>query len=368
MTELDLAGLQQVKFQEVEKQLRAMWGATAEAEDAEHSRPVIRACALNLVVYVADRTSLPRMLAAIDQVSLSIPSRAIVLVTDPQKAGDDLTTYIKSVCRLPDASGRRLCCEQVVVVGGVQAGSVIHSAIDPLLVPDLPVYLWWNYRPEFDGPLFEKLARAANRLIVDTEVFDREAFGRLVDFVPRGCDDLAISDLNWGRLTRWRQILAQLYDSAQYRNHLAGLQRMDVEWISNGAFPVRPLLLTAWMAGRLKWNPQGKMEGSGNSIRMQFGSAVAEISVVVTLRSGPVENSAIVGVELHTADGADFLLKKLPDQDFTETTVKLPGIASNVMVGEMTKIELEEILSQELEVLDRDWVYEEALRMAARLI
>ncbi len=368
MTELSLAGIQQVELQDVEKTLRAMWGSTASAEDAEKAAPVIRACALNLVVYVADKSSLPRMLEAIDQVSLSSPNRAIVLVIDSEKMGADLATYIKSVCRLPDASGRKLCCEQIVVVGGPEASNVIHSVIDPLLVPDLPVYVWWNYRPEFEGPLFERFTRVADRLIVDSDLFDRNDFDRLVDFVSRGSKDLVVSDLNWGRLTRWRQLLSQIYDSVHYRTHLNRLQRVQMECFLRSPFPVRVLLLTGWLASRLSWIPEGRITQRENGVDARFRTPAEDISVSFTMIAGNGEDSAISSIRLDTADGATFLVKRSAGGDFAETSVQLPGAVSNVSVGKMPNIALEEILSRELELLDRDWAYEEALQMASRLV
>ena len=367
MTGLNLEGTRQVELHNVDKELRAMWGAAAGAESVEPAAPVIRAFALNLVVYVADRTRLADILGVIDRVSASNPNRAIVLLTDADVDGTDLTTNIRSVCHTSDKGGKKLCCEQVVVVGGPGTDSVIHSVLPPLLVPDLPVFLWWNHRPDLAGNVFQRLCKVVDRVIVNSDPYNRQDFDRFADFVVHGSEEAAISDLNWGRLTRWREILAQFYDSSQYRVHLGRLNGIELEYASTGMFPVRPLLLVGWLARCLGLAPLEKMRQSDNCYRARLRSATDEISVTMTVTAAAGSDSVISNIRLATADDAAFAASRVPRGDFAETMVTLPGAESERRIAKMNANTVEQLLRQELEMLDRDTLYEESLRMASQL-
>jgi glucose-6-phosphate dehydrogenase assembly protein OpcA len=110
--------------------------------------------------------------------------------------------------------------------------------VQPLLLPDLPVFLRWRGLPPFgDGP-FEQLVDVVDRVIVDsTEWPDLPApYARLAELFDRA----VVSDIAWARTSRWRPQLASLWPG------IADVQRIEVEGTQAQAS-----LLAGWLRSRL---------------------------------------------------------------------------------------------------------------------
>jgi len=81
----------------------------------------------------------------------------------------------------------------------------------PHLIADLPVFLLWGQDPTADLTVLPKLEGLADRLIFDSEA---------VDDLPRFASRLLAKasdgfvDMNWARLSPWRQTLAHPFNNA----------------------------------------------------------------------------------------------------------------------------------------------------------
>src|SRR5207245_4465671 len=76
--------------------------------------------------------------------------------------------------RLPVPEGARLVCyEQILVRARGNVDDRLASALIPLLVPDLPVFLWWTGTPPLGSRSFTDLLRLTDRLVVDSADFAR---------------------------------------------------------------------------------------------------------------------------------------------------------------------------------------------------
>jgi glucose-6-phosphate dehydrogenase assembly protein OpcA len=110
--------------------------------------------------------------------------------------------------------------------------------VQPLFLPDLPVFLRWRGLPPFGADYFETLVDVVDRLIVDsTEWPDLPApYGDLVHVFDR----VAVSDIAWARTSRWRPQLASLWPE------IADVRRIRV--IGTAA---QAQLLAGWLRSRL---------------------------------------------------------------------------------------------------------------------
>jgi glucose-6-phosphate dehydrogenase assembly protein OpcA len=146
------------------------------------------------------------------------PSRTIVLVPDPD--GDDALDAAVEVDCFP-IGDRRIAVETIRLrLGGTRAQAPA-SVVQPLLLPDLPVFLRWRGLPPFgDGP-FEQLLDVVDRLIVDSTEWPGlpEPYAKLAEIFDR----VAVSDIAWARTSRWRPQLASLWPG------IADMQRIEVE-------------------------------------------------------------------------------------------------------------------------------------------
>jgi glucose-6-phosphate dehydrogenase assembly protein OpcA len=165
------------------------------------------------------------------------PSRTIVLFPQPDKEdGIDADVEIDVY---PVGDGRQICTETIRIRLNGPRAAAPASVVQPLLLPDLPVFLRWRGVPPFGDPAFEGLVDAVDRLIVDsTEWTDLPApyeglhgiFGRVV-----------VSDIAWARTSRWRPQLASLWPD------IASLSKIRVTGTAAQAH-----LLAGWLRTRLK--------------------------------------------------------------------------------------------------------------------
>jgi len=67
-------------------------------------------------------------------------------------------------------------------------------------------------------------------VIVDSAGYAADDLRSLSHFVEQLCQmGVAVSDLNWGRLTPCRQLFAQFFDSVECRDHLATIEEVHIE-------------------------------------------------------------------------------------------------------------------------------------------
>ena len=136
---------------------------------------------------------------ALEHVGPSHPLRAIVATP----ADGELRATVASSCWV-GASDRQVCSERVLVAAGPRA---LPSAVTSLLVPDLPVFLWWQGPFDRSDGLAAELAGLASRVIVDSGEcsLDGVAAARILARSVGG-------DLAWAGLLPWRDAVAGLFD------------------------------------------------------------------------------------------------------------------------------------------------------------
>jgi glucose-6-phosphate dehydrogenase assembly protein OpcA len=165
------------------------------------------------------------------------PSRTIVLVPEPE-AEDGLEGDVE-VDVFPAGDGREICTETIRIRLKGNRASAPASVVEPLFLPDLPVFLRWRGAPEFGGAAFESMLDVVDRLIVDsTEWPDlRNAYAQLAEIFGR----VVVSDIAWARTSRWRRQLATLWPGIA-----------DVKTIRVTGTAAQAELLAGWLRSRLR--------------------------------------------------------------------------------------------------------------------
>ena len=180
------------------------------------------------------------------------PSRTIVLVPDPE--AEDGIEAMADVAQYPLGNGRQVCVETIRVRLNGSRAEVPASVVQPLLLPDLPVFLRWRGLPPFGARPFEELIDVVDRLIVDsTEWPDLPApYTRLAEIFDR----VVVSDIAWARTSRWRPQLASLWPGIK-----------DVKTIEVTGTEAQADLLAGWLRSRLGHDvaleqvPSDRLEG-----------------------------------------------------------------------------------------------------------
>lgn len=360
----------------VERVLAEIWQETG-GEQLETEDAVMRSRAANVMLFVTGETALEESQQTIRELSLIHPCRALVMLGQRHEPDVDIEMFVSAFCQTERRSQTaELCCEQVTLVARGQFVSELPSAATPLLVPDLPVFLWWHDLARLNDDCFLALTRAADRLVIDSVDLsagnlDLETIARL--FSRKGNDEIAVSDINWARLTSWRALLANFYDVQEYRAALADLESVQIDYVgpeSNAqGIATQALLAAGWLASRLGWEIEsGSATEAGISLlaKTQAGGSIR--LELQRLEKADVRPGRLARVELKSRAGNALFVVSRADNGLhliTEATVdgrSCPGRTLPVRNRSTAQL-----LSREMEILGRDTTYEAAVRVAAKI-
>ena len=184
------------------------------------------------------------------------PSRTIVLV--PERGADEngLEAEVE-VDVFPVGEGREICTETIRIRLKGNRALAPASVVQPLFLPDLPVFLRWRGVPDFAGASFESMLGVVDRLIVDsTEWPDLAgAYAQLAKVFDR----VVVSDIAWARTSRWRHQLASLWPG------IAGVKKIRVTGTAAQA-----ALLAGWLRSRLQHPVELEHEASDHLVAVDL--------------------------------------------------------------------------------------------------
>lgn len=167
------------------------------------------------------------------------PSRTLILFPEPESSRDAIDAEVTVETFTVPALERSVASEIVRLWLHDGRTRAPASIVLPLAISDLPVFLRWRGQPEFFAGPFEQLTDVADRLILDSMEWPElpAAYQSLTEFFDR----VAVSDIAWARVERWRLGLARLWPG------IAEMRTLHVEGPRAEA-----LLLAGWLRSRLE--------------------------------------------------------------------------------------------------------------------
>jgi hypothetical protein len=148
-----------------------------------------------------------------------------------------------------------VCLEEIDLAAGEDPLGAGAGAWTPLLVHDIPTFLWLAGRWTPAGlPSSDCEAAAhADKLIVDSSRTDDPtgAFRALRRLRAATRGRLTVADLAWSRTLPMRVQAARAFEPPAARDALDSLTSVRIE----GAEPAEALLFFLWLASRLAWQP-----------------------------------------------------------------------------------------------------------------
>jgi glucose-6-phosphate dehydrogenase assembly protein OpcA len=330
---------------------------------------------LNLVVYAEREVHARRAARTVADLALRHPSRAVVVLADRDR--DGVLASVQLHCHGPQDDGAPLVMyEQILARVRGDFDERVASVVIPLLVPDLPVFLWWTGTPPSDARHLDDLVTLADRLIVDSADFARPET-TLPQVASLARLRVGITDLNWARLTHWRELIAQFFDVPAWRPFLEGITGIRagfaVDMDGRDIHPLQALLLLGWLASRLGWRPVEDLapsEAGGLLFRMARADGAP---VMVRLRprfERGLDAGDVSGVRIQAAvggDTAEFVIKRAPDERHATVTVLINGVGRAERVVPLPELGVRELLGEELAIAGNDHVYEAALGVLMEL-
>ncbi len=229
------------------KELAELWVSLGKPSEGEGSSGVLRACSMTLLVLAEEGDDLMALGETIAALMPEHPARAIVVRLSG--AGERaLTERVYSQCWMPFGQRRQICCEQIELTASDASLEDLPSVVLPLAVPDLPVILWCRTARILGMPGFYRIASMARKVVVDSaQVADPVA--ALLRMAVVSQSGVLMGDLSWTRLTRWREMLSQVFENHEYLAQLSKIAKVEVSF--SESYEVTARYMGMWIANAL---------------------------------------------------------------------------------------------------------------------
>jgi glucose-6-phosphate dehydrogenase assembly protein OpcA len=316
----------------------------------------LRSSVLNLIV-VTDEESAQEITNSVSRLAGRHPARVVVFIADPE-GESNVDVRLSAFCNVRGGSSAQVCAEQVTIHAEGPPARHLESLAGPLLIPDLPVFLW--YPGEFSprSQEFAAMADLADRIIVDSAASENhEACLREIAALIEDSEMPAIGDLQWVGLSPWRSLLADTFGAPERAGDLERIESAEILYAPGGGN--RALLLVGWLASTLGWKPE-----STDDQNIEFFGPSGRIVVVLSpdspdarlrrIRLYSPEYSFQVSRHRELSDVRTTVMRG--DEMLAERTVHLGSFDLGVLVGE------------ELRYRGRDEAYEGSLRKAVEIL
>jgi glucose-6-phosphate dehydrogenase assembly protein OpcA len=393
-----LASMRLTPLGNIEVELDTMWREANARIPVTGAPALSRNSVLTLVVYTTGLATAVQLLDVIHTLNSQHPSRAIIISADPGKVGDGIeariSTYVNSET---DGYGEDILLE-------AETGAVKHmpGVVLPLIVSSLPSFLWWVGEPPWGNALLESLVDGSDRLIIDIgEMTHIEAsLSALEHLMLRKSARCAISDTSWTAQSPWRDLVAQFFDIPAALPYLGAVERVTIDFATGeeGSFENsgQAYLFAGWLSSRLGWKSQ-QAQTSGVDANRQHAMRDANghtIALEINPRFGVsqrnwwerdiylaslgqedvippwVRPGALMSVHiLARLEGkrATFTVGREQDLAHATTLCHIPDTVVPSQTIHLDSVGEREPISEQLQSLGHDLVYEEALASASRL-
>lgn len=294
-------------------------------KQGEGDAGVLRACSMTLVVAAEESDDAQAIGETLAALMPEHPSRAIVIRF---RAGDGraLSSRVFAQCWMPFGHRQQICCEQIEITASDDSIPDLAAVLMPLKVPDLPVILWCRSPRLFRLGAFAQLSSVAQKTVIDSGAFEPQA-AALKELGAAVSAGRAVADLSWTRLTRWREVIAQIFENRVQLANLPQVSEINIRY-SAPATPTTAYYLAAWLLDGLEKigvHPGVNFAADG-------GDAAGRLTLV-ELRGGNSQD-AIAAITLTEGRAADIrvgslvsksLLPALNDYSLMREELSIPG-------------------------------------------
>jgi len=256
-----------VTIEDVLNALNRVRHSFARAEAGEEDQPHPRNCVMTLVAVAPNSVEETRAILACTAIAKDHPSLAIVVRDEPRVRSGRIDASV--MAHPVDQQNSPAPCELVVLRVQGAAGAHLAGLVDPLLVSGVPVYLWWLSTPPFGSAELNDSLRICDALVVDSSRFERpyHSFLALSDIAHKSHPNMGLGDLQWERLSPWRETVAQFFAPASRRHLMNGVSEIGIDYAGEGrGNRIGAAMLGGWFASSLGWKLQRAAGGGGGVV------------------------------------------------------------------------------------------------------
>ncbi len=211
---------------------------------------MLRACAMTLVIATDDPDGGFAASQIISELMREHPSRGIVMAVSEQ-AEHGLEARVLAQCWKPFGKAQQICCEQIEITARPEEWPKVGPVLAGLIAADLPVIFWCRHKAAL-SPFATQDEKAGLQAVLDLTtkvVIDTSGEDALTafDLIARLHGHArVVADLEWTRLTLWREPIAQIFDNPSRENKLSNFHSVEIAYTDS-----RPHASALYAAGWL---------------------------------------------------------------------------------------------------------------------
>ncbi|MBI2810345.1 MAG: glucose-6-phosphate dehydrogenase assembly protein OpcA [Candidatus Melainabacteria bacterium] len=338
---------------------------------------------MNLILYSEDADAEIVAGDVLDDITTRHPCRAILAISR-QSSTPSLEAWVSARCHITDSkSGKQICCEQITVRSEGNGPQELTSVVLPLVISDLPVFLWWRAK-KVDFASVRPFLTSVDELIVDSAKDEGSCnfFSDVIHIIGAYLEEkhgaqIVVSDLNWRRSLLWREALALSFDEQHGHLSLDALKEVksvEINYVAgksecNGNLN-QTLLFIGWLANKLGWQFKS---ASKSVVHFTAGKNNIDVNIISNIDgdASHIGNICSLEVSFNDASLPSVVLKQTSGAPGVQMFATKPAQATAAQapqhdfrfkVNQATEARL---IDLELETIDRDPTLEGAFRMAA---
>jgi glucose-6-phosphate dehydrogenase assembly protein OpcA len=320
----------------------------------------LRSSVLNMIV-VTDEESATEITTSVSKLAGRYPARAVVFVADSE-GESNVDVGLSAFCHARGGGGAQVCAEQITIHAEGPPAAHLESLAGPLLIPDLPVFLWYPGPFSPHSPEFSAMAEMADRVILDSAASeDYEVCLREIAELVEDPAMPAIGDLQWVGLSPWRSLLADTFGAPERAGELEKIERVEVLYAPGGEN--RALLLVGWLASTLGWTP-GRATRNGGGQTVEFSGPSGDISVELSPDS---PDARLRRIRLYSEEYSFQVSRHRALSDVRTTVMRGDDLLAERTVH-IGSFDLGVLVGEELGYRGHDEAYGAALRMAVEVL
>lgn len=352
------------------------------AESVPGGGGLMRANTLNLIAVAENADYAELITESVSQLRDFLPSRTVIFNTD-ECADREHTWHVRvqlSEARNKGADAPTLRFETIVISADSKVAGHLASLVSPLMISELPTFLWWPSGDFANSPVFQDLVEIVDRLIVDSAQLgnDASALAQLRTLLDDE-DDPWVGDFTWLRLQPWRQLVAQFFDPQEVQPALETIAQVNIAYTptreDRGSGLAAALLMVGWLASRLNWEvlePLEQRKAGGWTAPLRGANSdkkVRHIQVRLSPDQRIETHFSLRSVEIVSIDdhaGVFRIMRTDKDDLITSSkTADAPYVSRVVYARRQSNVEM---LGEELQRFGPDPILEDAVRFATRML
>jgi glucose-6-phosphate dehydrogenase assembly protein OpcA len=311
---------------------------------------------------------------AADAIAEAGPARIVTLCAT-NSTDTELHAEVSAYSPIQKRQNRQMLgCEYVVFSGNATVLAEHSQAVWNVMVPELPLYVWWKGSPKAEQELFMGLADRATHLLLDSATFV-DSIGDLLQVQSLLTKGLSVIDINWQRISPWQELTAATFDPPERRDSIGEIDQLEVNFERGSS--AQAWMYVAWLASRLGWEPTAyKLVGGDYQLRQIHFQSASGRQVAVEMASMPIAEVGevvgdLMGIKLSSSNPAANCTTILCSETEGCMRIESRGKAQTGLVEQVNSLadqNAEQLVASNFRRASQDWLYSETMTVLSKIL